>query len=277
MRKRAFIIILLTAMIVNSLTGSVAMASGGIDDNATGGGSSSGLTSGNGSLNWNQNKSGYRFSVIDNSGNVMSLGLDGKPGSVDIFFMNYNDINTPYYFTSIKTQPLSDKAQNKKLTIEELNKVAKFNSLPPYPISTDGNGNAKGEGEALKKWLMAGEKWIGRRTTSSVGSSSNKGSSSNTANSNLLTPKYDVAKAKTDIINSAKELKTRLDDNGQLDKQTRLSTIHSWMDQLALYYTNLYKDKKITKADYDEILLGTALDMMAYMQHSNFTRKFIYT
>lgn len=73
MRKKAVIIMLLTAIIINSLTGSVAMASG-IDDNATGGGSSSGLSSGNGTLNWNQNKSGYRFSIIDKAGNVMSLG-----------------------------------------------------------------------------------------------------------------------------------------------------------------------------------------------------------
>ncbi|WP_313130975.1 hypothetical protein [Anaerocolumna sp.] len=293
MRRKVIIIMLLTAIIINSLTGSVAMASG-IDDNATGGGSSSGLNSGNGTLNWSQTKSGYRFTVIDKAGNVMSLGENGKAGSVDVFFMNYKDIqNNLYYFTNAKTQSLSNNQLNKNLTIEELNKVAKFNSLPPYPISTDGNGNAKGEGQALKQWLMAGKKWIGKRTSSntvnssSTGNSSNTGgsngtgtsnstgNSNNTGNSKPSTPKYDVVKAKADIISSAKKLKKELDEDLKIDINTKRQTYYSWMSQLANYYRGLYTDKRITKEEYDEIILGTAMDMLQYMLNANFMRMLI--
>jgi hypothetical protein len=296
MRKKAVIIMLLTAIIINSLTGSVAMASG-IDDNATGGGSSSGLSSGNGTLNWNQNKSGYRFSIIDKTGNVMSLGENGKAGSVDVFFINYKDISTPYYFTNAKTQTLSAENSgifvNKRVTIEELNNVAKFNSLPPYPISTDGNGNAKGEGEALKQWLMAGKKWIGKRTSSNTGSSSstgnssntggsnstgnsnNTGSSNNTGNSKPTTSKYDVGNAKANIISSGKRLKLELDKSLILDIATKRQTYYSWLARLADYYRGLYDDKRLTKEEYDDIILDTGLHMLNYLLDSNFMRMII--
>jgi hypothetical protein len=293
MRKKAVIIMLLTAIIINSLTGSVAMASG-IDDNATGGGSSSGLSSGNGTLNWNQNKSGYRFSIIDKAGNVMSLGENGKAGSVDVFFINYKDIqNNLYYFTNAKTQPLSNNQLNKNLTIEELNQVAKFNSLPPYPISTDGNGNAKGNGEALRLWLMDGKKWIGKRTSSNTGSSSstgnssntggsnstgnsnNTGSSNNTGNSKPTTPKYDIGKVKADIISSGKRLKLELDKNLKIDLTTKNQTYYSWLFQWRNQCISLYDEKKITKEEYDDIILDTGLHMLNYLLDANFMRMII--
>lgn len=287
MRKKAVIIMLLTAIIINSLTGSVVMASG-IDDNATGGGSSSGLSSGNGTLNWNQNKSGYRFSIIDKEGNVMSLGENGKAGSVDVFFMNYKDISTPYYFTNCKTQPLSaensGKYINKRVTMDQLNKVAKFNSLPPYPISTNGSGTAKGEGEALKKWLMAGEKWIGRRTLSSTGNSSSKGdlsniggsnstgNSNNAGNSKSSTSKYDIGKVKADIISSGKKLKIELDKNLKIDVATKTKTYYSWLYEWKNHCIGLYDEKKITREQYNDIILGTGIHTLNYLLDSNFIR-----
>lgn len=282
MRKKIFITMLLSVIIMNSLTVGIAMASS-IDDNATGGGSSSSLTSGNGTLNWSQNKSGYRFTIIDSAGNVVSLGKNGKPGSVDEFFMNYNDINTPYYYTNAKVQPLSAENSgefiNKRLTIEELNKVAGFSSLPPYPISSNGSGTAKGNGEALKLWLMDGKRWIGEHTTykksptltptpkPSTGNSSTKGGS------NEATAKVDIDKLKSDIINDAKKLKQQLDGNKNISVKTKLDTIYAWMDKVAKNYTDLYNAKKISKSDYDEIVTVTALDMMNYLQYANFVRK----
>lgn len=295
MRKKVIIIMLLTVIIINSLTGSVAMASK-IDDNATGGGSSSGLTSGNGTLNWNQTKSGNRLTVIDRSGNVKSFGEDGNPGSVDWFFMEYKGIKTPYYYTNCKTKPLSaensGKYINKRITIDELNKVAGFKSLPPYPISTNGTGTAKGNGDELRDWLMAGKKWIGQHVpikkpsqsasnnnknsgSSSTGNSSNTGNSNNAGNSKPTTPKYDIRKLKADIISSGKKLKLELDANMKIDLATKRQTYYSWLSQWKNYCIGLYNEKEITKENYDDIILGTGLDMLTYMEKANFVRRLI--
>lgn len=162
MKVKAFCIIFAIIMILSSLPTNEVLASE-ISDNATGGGKSSSLTTGSGSLHWSKTHSGYRFTIIDNEGNVMSLGENGKAGagSVDVFFFDYNSIDTPYYFTNSKTQSLSAvKGQNKKISVEKLKSIAKLDSLPPYPISTNGSGTAIGNGDELREWLMGGGDYI---------------------------------------------------------------------------------------------------------------------
>lgn len=273
MKVKAFSMILVLSMLVGLFTPVTAKADD-FKDNATGGGSSGSLTTGNGSLHWSPYDSGYRFTIMDKAGNVVSLGEDGKPGSVDVFFFDYTKINTDYYFTNCKTQPLESKVKsNKRLTVDDLKKAAKLDSLPPVPISTNGSGSAQGNGESLKLWLMENQKFInpyksssgsssntsGSSSGSSEGngnsSSSNSGSSDNTSgNTSENKSQYNLKEMKQAAIADAEKLKSILAKLTSVDLDIRKKMIDYWMGDKALEYRKLYFSKEITQDFYDSLM-----------------------
>jgi hypothetical protein len=273
MKLKALCIVLIAILLVGQVPVNKVQA-GEIGDNATGGGSSDSLVSGSGTLNWSQTKSGYRFTIIDQSGNVMSLGRDGKPGSVDVFFMDYKGIDTPYYFSNSKVHPLSTESngsRNKKLLINELNEIADLSSLPPYPITSDGKGSAQGRGEELKLWLMKSKKFIGQRVSTTTKDTSTPSTTNNTSSTTKTTStKYMVTEEQKKIIKDAKELQLSLYTKGPFTKEKKLELIYSWMDDICKYYTGLNKEGSISNSDYNKIVVGTALDCFAYMQGAAF-------
>jgi hypothetical protein len=271
MKLKAFCIVMIAILLVGQIP-IIPVQAGEIGDNATGGGSSGTLVKGNGKLNWSQTDSGYRLTIIDQAGNVVSLGEDGKAGSVDVFFFDYTKMETKYHFTNCKTQPLSINQINKNLTVSQLNQaVGDLSSLPTYPITSDGKGSAQGQGEALKLWMIKSQKFIGQtnsnNSTKSTTSTTNNATPSTTK---VTTKKYVVAKEQAKIVSSAKKLKYIIDGKGTLSQSEKLELIYAWMDELVVYYTKLNKEGSISNSDYNKILLGTALDMMCFMQSAVF-------
>ncbi len=273
MKLKAFCIVMIAILLVGQIPTNYVLADE-VDANATGGGSSNSLVSGSGSLSWSQTKSGYRFTIIDQSGNVMSRGNNGKPGSVDIFFMNCNQIDTPFYYTSAKTQPLGTENNgtvNKRLSINELNKAADLSSLPPYPITSDGKGSAQGRGEELKLWLMKSKKFIGQRVSTTTKDTSIPSTTNNTSSTTKATStKYVVTEEQKKIIKDAKELQLSLYTKGPFTIDKKLELIYSWMDDICKYYTGLNKEGSISNSDYNKIVVGTALDCFGWMQGAAF-------
>ncbi|MDF2542691.1 MAG: hypothetical protein K0S47_2409 [Herbinix sp.] len=277
MKLKALCIVMIAILIVGQIPTNYVLADE-VDANATGGGNSNSLVSGNGTLNWNQTKSGYRFTLIDRSGNVVSIGNNGKPGSVDVFFCDYNKIDTPFYYTSAKTQPLGTENNgivNKRLSINELNKAADLSSLPPFPISSNGVGSAIGNGKDLKLWLMESQKWIGKypkstsTNTSSTTSTTTSSKSTDTTTKNTIV--FNLEKEQEKIIASAKELHFNLNVNkASLGNDASRNLIYQWMERLIVKYQDLNNQGLISNSDYNKIILGTSLDCMAYMLSATF-------
>lgn len=151
--------------------------------NGTGSGSQGGTQSS--VYTWSTQKQGYRITIIDQAGNVVADPVD---------ILQSKEPTSGVFLNTSKVEGFKSRTnQNRKYYLAEILDSTGFDRSNPMPmaISWDSNNNAHGEGEALRKWLMAGEAAIrvDKPTTSGNNhipptNSGSSGSGSSTGNNN---------------------------------------------------------------------------------------------
>ncbi len=173
MRLRRILSSLLAITLIITLLPITALAD---NYNGTGSGSQGGTQSS--VYTWSTQKQGYRITIIDQAGNVVADPVD--------ILQSKEPTSGEFLYTSKVEQINSRKQSNKTYYLADILNSSGFDRSNPMPmaISWDSNNNAHGEGEALKKWLMAGEAAIRVDKPTTSGNNHLPPSNSGTGNTN---------------------------------------------------------------------------------------------
>ena len=235
--------------------------------NGTGSGNQGGNSSG--VYTWSTQKQGYRLTIIDQSVNVVADPVD--------ILQSKEPASGTFIYTSKVESFKSRKNANKVYYLADILKSSGFDKNKPMPmaIGWDSNNNAHGEGEALRKWLMAGEASIRveRPTTSgnnyvpptNSGSSTGSGSSSNTgsgSNSNTGSNTQTQTSSEVTFRNSfIASCKKELDN--QINSYNRYGYSQSEM-RSGLWNYMLYQCERLNK--YSHISSKTKTEIIIEIQ-----------